>query len=125
MVFELTISHQRYTWKVYKRYNELIDLHNRVKRVLFEGGHNIHPPKSKMKLVWNRHNVKILRKRGEETAKYLENLGTIEQLWQSKELMEFLEISKVGLLCIWLSHSYRMCVIVTPFGTVRLTSINV
>lgn len=96
-VFELTVSHQRYTWKIYKRYNELISLHNKCKGVLQEQGHNIHPPKSKMKLVWNRHNAKILVKRGEETAKYLENLGTIEVLWNSKELMDFLEISKVSI----------------------------
>jgi hypothetical protein len=95
-VFELTVSHQRYTWKIYKRYNELIELHKKVKKVLQDQGCMIYPPKSKMKLVWNRHDVKILQKRGIDTALYLENLGTIESLWTSKELMEFLEISKVS-----------------------------
>lgn len=94
-VYELTISHQRYTWKIFKRYNELVDLHSKIKSMLQEQNLQINPPKSKVKLVWKRHDTAVLQKRGRDTALYLESLGTVENVWNSTALREFLEISEV------------------------------
>jgi hypothetical protein len=103
-VFELTISHQRYTWKIYKRYNELVDLHHKLKGTLMRQSLNINPPKSKLKLIWKRHDAKILRQRGLETALYLESLGTVEDVWTSEHLRDFLEISEVK---VWYNNPFN------------------
>ena len=73
----------------------MVELHKKVKATLAHQRLNINPPKSKLKLVWKRHDSKILQKRGRDTALYLESLGTVESIWKSKELREFLEISEV------------------------------
>lgn len=97
VVYKFQVGTGRYVWPLYKRYSEVHALDAVLIEKYSSPMSNITLPPRVIQLLWA-NDPHAITERGRQLAVYLEQVGAVEVLFTSPELMEFLEISKVILL---------------------------
>lgn len=96
VVYTLQVSHRRFTWIIHKRHTDILELDNILLKKYELYLDNVTVPRRRMTLIF-RDDPNILQKRGLDIAKYVENLGSRPNIFESLEFREFLEIGMTSL----------------------------